>query len=396
MCAGVNPFNLTTHLSLAQLRQQWYNCAGRVYSTSDGSDGRAVDVAMICFSLSSQDCENLARHSTRFIQIFQLDHVGGFQDREITMYEGDYTFDIGLARHLITLNAQDVIDLPDCANISLLQFVEICETFGFEQMLDAMAEYCLRVGIHFLPDFFEALIHTYGLLHNRVTHLWMVFTAWWNRSQLTLLHQYFHEHHAYDDLSTGDLRLGDVLAENSDLLPGMIRSLLQSPAVRLDPQFWLNPRIHVCPQCELPIPQNGELEAENLAFTSCCSTAVHTQCFVPGTLSCEVCSHENCNVRIPVFFDGSEKVSNMTIRDMLLDRQGHRWSLCQRHEDCYVYQRADWSTMHHCSRIRYEAAQSSSQSDFAEFMQIAYIREYYSRTHRYWPVGSGRVEYLDF
>ena len=176
MCAGVNPFNLTTHLSLAQLRQQWYNCAGRVYSTSDGSDGRAVDVAMICFSLSSQDCENLARHSTRFIQIFQLDHVGGFQDREITMYEGDYTFDIGLARHLITLNAQDVIDLPDCANISLLQFVEICETFGFEQMLDAMAEYCLRVGIHFLPDFFEALIHTYGLLHNRVPHLWMVFT----------------------------------------------------------------------------------------------------------------------------------------------------------------------------------------------------------------------------
>ena len=169
MCAGVNPFNLTTQLSLAQLRQQWYNCAGRVYSTSDGSDGRAVDVAMICFSLSSQDCENLARHSTRFIQIFQLDHVGGFQDREITMYEGDYTFDIGLARHLITLNAQDVIDLPDCANISLLQFVEICETFGFEQMLDAMAEYCLRVGIHFLPDFFEALIHTYGLLHNRVT-----------------------------------------------------------------------------------------------------------------------------------------------------------------------------------------------------------------------------------
>ena len=343
MCAGVNPFNLTTHLSLAQLRQQWYNCAGRVYSTSDGSDGRAVDVAMICFSLSSQDCENLARHSTRFIQIFQLDNVGGFQDREITMYEGDYTFDSFLKGGIMI---------------------------------------CLRVGIHFLPDFFEALIHTYGLLHNRVTHLWMVFTAWWNRSQLTLLHQYFHEHHAYDDLSTGDLRLGDVLAENSDLLPGMIRSLLQSPAVRLDPQFWLNPRIHVCPQCELPIPQNGELEAENIAFTSCCSTAVHTQCFVPGTLSCEVCSHENCNVRIPVFFDGSEKVSNLTIRDMLLDRQGHRWSLCQQHEDCYVYQRADWSTMHHCSRIRYEAAQSSSQSNFAEFMQIAYIRELHVRVSR--------------
>ena len=50
--------------------------------------------------------------------------------------------------------------------------------------------------------------------------------------------------------------LGDVLAENSDLLSGMVRSLLQSPAVRLDPEFWLNPRIHVCPRCELPIPQN--------------------------------------------------------------------------------------------------------------------------------------------
>ena len=142
--------------------------------------------------------------------------------------------------------------------------------------------------------------------HNRVTHLWMVFTAWWNRSQLTLLHQYFHEHHEYDELITGDLRLGDVLAENSDLLPGMVRSLLQWPAVQMDPEFWLNPRIHVCPRCELPIPQNGELEAETMTFTSYCTTAVHTRCFIPGTLSCEVCSHENCNIRIPVFFDGPQ------------------------------------------------------------------------------------------
>ena len=142
--------------------------------------------------------------------------------------------------------------------------------------------------------------------HNHVTHLWMVFTAWWNRSQLTLLHQYFHEHHEYDELITGDLRLGGVLAENSDLLPGMVRWLLQWPAVQMDPEFWLNPRIHVCPRCELPIPQNGELEAETMTFTSYCTTAVHTQCFIPGTLSCEVCSHENCNIRIPVFFDGPQ------------------------------------------------------------------------------------------
>ena len=121
----------------------------------------------------------------------------------MTMYEGEYNFDIGLARYLITLNAQDMIELPDCSNMDFVQFVEVCETFGFEQMLDDMANYCLTVGIHFLPDFFEALLHTYGLFHNRVTHSWMVFTARWNRSQLTLLHQYFHEHHEYDEFSTG-------------------------------------------------------------------------------------------------------------------------------------------------------------------------------------------------
>ena len=211
-----------------------------------------------------------------------------------------------------------------------------------------------------------------------------------------LLHQYFHEQHEYDELISGDLRLGDVLAENSDLLPGMVRSLWQSPAMRLDHEFWLNPRIHVCPRCELPIPQNGEVEAETMTFTSCCVTAVHTQCFIPGTLSCEVCSHENCNVRIPVFLDGPQMLSFVTIRDMLLDHQGHRWSLYQRHEDCYVYQRADWSMVHHCSRIHYEEVRSYSQSNFSEFMQIAYVRGYYSRTHGYWPVGSGPAEYLNF
>ena len=175
---GVNPFNLTTHFSHAQLRQQWYNCAGRVYSTSSGSDGRAVDVVMVCFLLSSQECENLARNDTRTIQMFHIEHVDDFQDREMILYEGEYNFDLGLARCLITLNAQDVIELPDCSNIDFVQFVEVCETFGFEQMLDDMANYCLTVGIHFLPDFFEALIHIYGLFHIRVTSLWMVFTTW--------------------------------------------------------------------------------------------------------------------------------------------------------------------------------------------------------------------------
>ena len=126
MCAGVNPFNLTTHLSLAQLRQQWYNCAGRVYSTSSGSDGRAVDVVMVCFLLSSQECENLARNDTRTIQMFHIEHVDDFQDREMILFEGEYNFDLGLARCLITLNAQDVIELPDCSNIDFVQFVEVC------------------------------------------------------------------------------------------------------------------------------------------------------------------------------------------------------------------------------------------------------------------------------
>ena len=145
------------------------------------------------------------------------------------------SFDAALVKHLILLNTQDTDDLPDFKLVDVGQFGHICAYYSFKRMLGLMTKFCLTTGIHYFPEFFEAMVFNFSIDHPSTDSLWRMFTVLWNQSQKVLLDDYFLPD--YPHLTYQGTLLGKLLFKHRELLPGIVHSLIQSPSLTMDSPF---------------------------------------------------------------------------------------------------------------------------------------------------------------
>ena len=237
----MNPFNAVwdtaaLKVTLDQLSIMWLRSNGCIREFPDNSlsymndDTRTV----ICeFDLTPHQCNILKLRSAYYADIFSFMDTDFTKNVKITV--DNPFFDATMVKHLILLNARGKDELPDYKLVNVGQFVHICAYYSFDRMLDLMTKFCLTTGVHYFPEFFEAMVFNFRIYHPSIASLWRMFMVLWNQSQKVLLHEYFLPDYPY--LTYQGTLLGGLLFKHKELLPGMVRSFIQSPSLRMESPF---------------------------------------------------------------------------------------------------------------------------------------------------------------
>ena len=373
----MNPFNAiwdttTVKVTTSQLKEMWQKSDGGILASV------AIELDIINdeptttvreFELTPQQCRTLQSRSVYYAKIFSDSGVDYTENVPVTI--NTWHLDLDLVQHLILSNTRDVEELPDFRRVNVKNFVSICALYEFDGMLESMINFCVTTGLHYFPKYFEAMVLTFGLSHPKTDLLWRMFIILWNQSQNMLIHDYFlpeYPHFSYHDGAF----LGELLFRHRDLLPGMVRSLIQSPSLRAESPFL------VCQVCELPI-NSSEVGSPSVTITTCCKELLHTACrdsyFVSRTL-CDICCHANFKLQVPQYMRLLQGTSIRGV-DFIPNRRLVHWKECSQHDACCVYERPDWSTVHHCVKSKLDASLSWNMSEFMDFMNLLYSREYH-------------------
>ena len=341
---------------------------GSVGIDSDVSDDEPITTVHE-FELTPQQCPILQSPSVYYTKIFRNSGVDFTKNVPVTI--DTWHLGLDLVKHLTLMNTRDADELPDFRRVNIKNFVSICAFYEYDRMLKSMTKFCLMTGLHYFPKYFKAMVLTFSLSHPKTDLLGRIFAVLWNQSQKLLIHEYFLPeclHFSYDD----ETLLVELLLRHSDLLPGMVRSLIQSPSRRAESPFL------VCQVCELPL-KSSEVGSPSVTITTCCKELLHTACrdsyFVSRTL-CDICCHANFNLPVPQYMRLLQGVSIRGV-DFIPNRRLVHWKECLQHDACYAYERPDWSTFHHCVKSKLDASLSWSMREFMDFMDLLYSREYH-------------------
>lgn len=307
-----------------------------------------MELGPIIVRFSRKEFKNLMSHSTYYKSIVNFEELE-IMDEMIVRVTHPIGLERGLCVYLIVLNSMDVPVLPSFEKTNVQSFVEICSYYGFNTMLDQMVQFCVDTGLHFLPQCLEALINEFGVSDYRVLHLSELFQALWDT----------HQH----DRISGFLGFGDSLALvlpeqliSCGALPALVRSLIQSPALRCRPLF------PVCGICELPVHPHQRIQ-----LTHCCAEMVHEECLWATARQCEICIHSQHR-----FVYG---MMHCTVADMLSDFKYKNWFRCQVHAKCLVFYKDKWNTITHRSVSAIKKTMRFDADHFKKWMYKFYEKE---------------------
>ena len=147
-------------------------------------------------------------------------------------------------------------------------FLLICTYYQFDVLLEKTVKFCLSEGLHYFPVTFQTLETIGGISCDWVKQMIQGFEDLWDTHQSTELISYLA--FPTSDQTTNpnaDEILASGFKESIEILPGLVRSLIQSPDFRMDKIFF-----PICPVCEFYVrPTEGVL-------TSCCYEPIHESC----------------------------------------------------------------------------------------------------------------------
>ena len=296
--AGENPFNhhpLTPYQYSAILAQwktykRMYLCPQLEYRGYQNVP--VFDHAKMRMSI--QEFFNLTENSEYFFGLMGFPNFHIQQEMSITLPNYPITFlNHGLSVYMVSLNCQPVPVLPDFRVTNIKHFIRICLYFHFDTMLEQMKNFTLDIGLHYFPRFFRHMYKIVGPYDPFVKSLVRGFLILWNETQKTPLEEYFPHRRAVGPLSPAQWAM--KLYKYRQILPGLARSLIQSPSMRIRQRNHRGDRVvpifPVCPVCEIPVinPNEG-----GFTLTRCCMEVIHDSCQEAIAL-CQICCHNNHN-----------------------------------------------------------------------------------------------------
>ena len=253
----MNPFNAVwdtaaLKVTLDQLSIMWLRSNGCIREFPDNSlsymndDTRTV----ICeFDLTPHQCNILKLRSAYYADIFSFMDTDFTKNVKITV--DNPLFDATLVKHLILLNGRGKDELPDYKLVNVGQFVHICAYYSFDRMLDLMT------GVHYFPEFFEAMVFNFRIYHPSIASLWRMFGT--NRRRFYSMSISFPTIHTLH--IKGRFWVGYCLNIKSYCLEWCVLSS------SLHLLGWS--RHFLCQVCELPLG-HCELGDTSVTITSCC------------------------------------------------------------------------------------------------------------------------------
>ena len=247
-------------------------------------------VGPVTMHMTGSEFENLIAHSGYYRRFARNDAIPNQSVMSITVKNIEQ-IDHGLSLHVIALNCRAVPVLPDFRFVNIRHFIRICLFYDLHVMLDQMINFTLDTGLHYFPQFFRYLC---GILspQNTLAHCLVTgFLTLWNANQLDYLEYYFPAHSEIGPISP--TQWAKILYNHFRILPGLARSLIQSPPIRVRRQNHMgkqvSPVFPVCPSCERDIPNPNE---GGFTLTNCCREIIHMTCLATYD-TCHICRHEN-------------------------------------------------------------------------------------------------------
>ena len=312
------------------------------------------------FQLTQSQVANLQRHSTFYKGHFTYHPIDENADEIWISIENTKQLDLNkdVCMDLIWSNCQATPTLPDFTKIHLYEFVDVCMYYGLETMLDIMEDFCLRDGLHYLPEYFETMYVNYTAWFPRVKSLINEFAMQYTLCTIYPFYSYFPRSECEPEIVCGR-RLADRVFAHIFILSGLVRSLILSPKYRLIRQLF------VCPLCEFAM----EVSSTECCTTRCCGEFIHRTCR-DKIKSCEICNHAVSSLRL---------LRNMSFTDLLNDRKLRYWNTCKYHPQCNVYIRGDWMCTFHKSDAELRVLAKAPLQQFMQLMRPFYEQEYITK-----------------
>ena len=211
---------------------------------------------------------NLRRYSAFYNGHFSRHPIDDKTDKIwIAIDNVDHTnFNLDLCIDLIWTNCQDKPALPDFQRTDFGEFLDIWLYFGLESMLNKMEDFCLTLGLTYLPDYFGVIYRKLIPRHPRVKPLLNAFAMRFTLCTTYQFSTYFSRLTGQPPVVCGR-RLAERVYSNIFILSGLVRSLIHLP------KFRLIQSLPICPGCELPV--DTDIPG---CTTECCSQFIHPAC----------------------------------------------------------------------------------------------------------------------
>ena len=324
-------------------------------------------VAQFTLHMPGSNFQNLINHSSYFAGLQRLQQTQIQPQMSFTIKSDPFVpLPIGLSAHLISLNSRPVPTLPDFRIVNIHDFVNICIFYNFDLMLDQMLNFSLDTGLHYFPQFFRHLYKNMPRNDPLVLSLVQGFLITWNEAQQERLEDYFPVQPAIGPLSLA--QWAEILYQHFPILPGLARSLIQSPTKRL--RRWdhtgrqVAPVFPVCPACERHISNPHQ---RDFTLTTCCHEVIHTDCLSRFQF-CYICHHNNH--KFPQFY---QEIA-FTTPDILKERKYLYWNPCNEPycniPNCWVYERPDrhWHVFPHITHEELAKTYFLSHQEYLEWL----------------------------